>query len=112
MIDLNNKHYRQNPFTVPEGYLEGLTQGVMAALPEQEHKTVGLRRYWKEWTTVAAACVAGVVVCTLMLSNNSHKSGELTAEAAMIFEEQYEQDFVEYANINAGDVYDYLSGEY
>lgn len=33
----------KNPFSVPEGYLEGLTTQIMSSLPEKPHKEIPLR---------------------------------------------------------------------
>ena len=100
----------KSPFTVPEGYFDNLTARVMNNLPQQT-KVVELKpkkhNYWKEIATVAAACVAGVVVFLNVHTTNDVK---LTADnQQVVYDEQYQQDMMEYAMIDANDVYTYLS---
>lgn len=95
------------PFTVPEGYFDNLTARVMANLPQENSNVISLnvgkkRSYWKEITTVAAACIAGAIVFI-----NVHKSAEnnFTADnQTVVYDEQYQQDMMEYAMIDASDV--------
>lgn len=53
MKDIDNK----NPFTVPEGYFDGLTGQIMAQLPARHIETVVERTLWQRmepWVYMAA----------------------------------------------------------
>ena len=44
----------KNPFTVPEGYMEGLTANIMSQLPEREPEKVSLMDRVRPWLYMAA----------------------------------------------------------
>ena len=55
--ELLEKFGRNNPFKVPEGYFENLTENVMKQLPEKEYPAVGKITMWervKPWLYMAA----------------------------------------------------------
>lgn len=103
---------KQNPFTVPEGYFESLTGRIMSNLPE-ESKVVAMparkKSHWLGWASVAAACVAGIVVFSNMIHGG--QECEMQAEATVVYDQQYQEDMMEYAMLDHHDVYNYLSGE-
>lgn len=54
----------KNPFTVPQGYMEGLTSQIMSQLPEkpkQEAKIITMRERVRPWLYMAAV-FAGLVL--------------------------------------------------
>ncbi|MCD7973545.1 MAG: hypothetical protein LUG18_12975 [Candidatus Azobacteroides sp.] len=56
---LENKRYKENPFNVPNGYFDNLTNQIMASLPEKEEaKKSGVTHHlWKKispWVYMAA----------------------------------------------------------
>ena len=67
-MDENEKwlrsHYgNDNPFTVPEGYFESLSDSVMSMLPEQQTHVVDMgNNFWKRKIAVALAVAASVAV--------------------------------------------------
>lgn len=102
---------KNRPFIVPEGYFESLTARVMSNLPETG-KVVQLPKrhyYWKEWTTAAAACIAAVVIFTHYTDKTPET--KITAATTTVYDEQYQEDMMEYAMMDHNDVYNYLSGE-
>lgn len=67
-MDENEKwlrsHYgNDNPFTVPEGYFESLSDSIMSMLPEQQTHVVDMgNNFWKRKIAVALAVAASVAV--------------------------------------------------
>ena len=53
----------KNPFVVPQGYMEGLTEQIMAGIPEVTHvtKIVTMRDRIRPWLYIAAA-IAGLLI--------------------------------------------------
>lgn len=119
----------QNPFRVPENYFENFTARIMSQLPTDESETSSdehsdscivvemdnhkQRNKWVTWCSAIAAVAIGVV-CGLYISDTqqntntpTHTSSYLTSQNT--FEEDY-YEIEEYAMIDQGDVYAYLSG--
>ena len=67
-MDENEKwlrsHYgNDNPFTVPEGYFESLSDSIMSSLPEQQTHVVAMgNNSWKRKIAAAVAVAASVAV--------------------------------------------------
>ena len=109
--DIELRCGKKNPFTVPEGYFDSLTERVMANLPNND-KVIELKpkshSYWKGISIAAAACVA----CAVVLIHNGKTNNETMANAEeVVYDEQYMQDMMEYAMVDANDVYACLSGD-
>lgn len=69
----------KNPFTVPEGYMEGLTANIMSQLPEREPeeevKKVSLMDRVRPWLYMAAV-FAGLGLFFKVLVGPEDKAGE------------------------------------
>ena len=110
-----------NPFRVPENYFEDFTARMMSRLPAEEETTTKVvsmdshKRHskWVSWLTTAAAVLAGVVIGLYIVDNQQQTPAPTTtltyAAVQSVSEDEYE-DVAEYAMIDAGDVYAYLSG--
>lgn len=109
--DIELRFGKKNPFAVPEGYFDSLTDSIMAKLPQANVVELKPRKhsYWKEWTAVAAACLIGAFV--FLHNNKPAGDNNVTAANDTVYDEQYQQDMMEYAMVDASDVYAYLSGE-
>lgn len=127
-FDINNID-KQNPFRVPEGYFEGLTARVMAQIPEttaapaterEEAQVIQMpaakkNNRWIGWSVAAAACIAGLV---FMRSLNSEVTmhHNLTAQTETVaepsYDEEYQQEVMDYAMVDNYDVYQYLAGNF
>ncbi|MBR4366459.1 MAG: hypothetical protein IKP43_06740 [Bacteroidaceae bacterium] len=118
-----------NPFRVPENYFEDFTARMMSRLPADESETStddsststpviemnNQKRHskWLSWITAVAAVMVGVVIGLHIVDNNQQgPTATPTPTYASVqssSEDDYE-DIAEYAMIDAGDVYAYLSG--
>ncbi|MBR3454633.1 MAG: hypothetical protein IKH26_04845 [Bacteroidaceae bacterium] len=118
-----------NPFRVPENYFEDFTARMMSRLPAEESETSNdadsnstpviemnnqkRRGKWLSWITAVAAVMVGVVIGLHIVDNNqpstTANSTPTYASVQTTSEEDYD-DIAEYAMIDAGDVYAYLSG--
>lgn len=111
-----------NPFKVPEGYFENLTQRIMDNLPEQkeqEKKTKNRTVFMNaaKWISgIAAACALLLCVKTLMPTATDGTDAAQatakteTAEQDYVSEEEYEIEVTRYAMIDREDIYSYLEG--
>ena len=124
--DLNNPALRHNPYTVPEGYFDTLTQRVMDRLPEQAEATTPAttpvvpirtkRSNRAGWTIVAAAaCVA----CALLFTHPKVSSDKPTASSALAetsvletYDDDYREAALQYAMVDDQAIYNYLAGNY
>lgn len=121
-FDINNQP-KHNPFTVPEGYFDNLTARIMEQIPETSKTTLHTAelkpqksRRWIGWTVAAAACVA---VAALILNVPDSTTADVTTKQVALldddsyaYDEQYEQEVMEYAMVDNSDVYNYLAGIY
>lgn len=96
----------RRPFTVPEGYFENLTSGIMAALPEQEsiYSTKIIVTPWMRIRPYlyAAAAFAGIFFCIkAAIGINSRNNAEMaqTVETT-IYSDEYIDSFLETAMID------------
>ena len=121
-FDINNPQKR-NPFTVPEGYFDNLTARIMEQIPETDSAdtpTAELKprnnRRWIGWTLGVAASVALAVLFVklpdIMPSTNGNHQTAMTSTDDNNYDEQYEQEMLEYAMVDNSDVYRYLAGGY
>lgn len=114
---INERFGKKNPFTVPDGYFEQLTERVMSRLPEASQAPVAeqkaergrpaLIRRLRPW--LAAACIAGAIVCTAVYLKpdvNTTPTGDELAEAT--YTDSYIDDAADYAMVDNQDIYAYL----
>lgn len=120
-FDINNPQ-KHNPFSVPEGYFDNLTARIMEQIPETDvtaTPTAELKpknnRRWIGWTLGVAASIA-LAVFFVNLPNlfPSANGNQQTAqvETSDNYDEQYEQEMLEYAMVDNSDIYRYLAGGY
>ena len=113
--DLNSK---KNPFSVPDGYFDHLTERVMERLPDlpvedASAKTVDIRKNrfrWIGWTAaIAAAVVAAVFFISPTKGVDEGAIPTSTQLADNTVEMEYDQEALEYAMIDYNDIYCYLA---
>ncbi len=118
MTDIAKLGKRQ-PFKVPEGYFENLTANVMAHIDETEQnsqkaKTVELkpksRKYWGWISAVAACALIAILFATTTTTGTDHQQQIAQAIATEQYDDNYEEDMLEYAMVDNSDIYSYLSG--
>jgi len=126
---LNRKLGRNNPFTVPEGYFEQLTDQIMAKLPEKEtrldetigeskpQKTATIRRL-RPWLYAAACLCVGVFIAAIAFNNDNEKVRKqmqmATAEQESVesyYSDNYIEEEADYAMVDNQDIYAYLLAE-
>lgn len=77
---LNSKMGKRNPFTVPEGYFEQLTQQVMDKIPQavitemkpvRKPVKVAVMKRLRPWLYAAACICVGVFIAAIAFNNRS-----------------------------------------
>ncbi|MCR4769232.1 MAG: hypothetical protein K5874_03360 [Bacteroidaceae bacterium] len=120
-INKSARFSKDNPFTVPEGYFETLTQRVMDNVRQTERANVVCitqkrRVNWQLWTCGIAACIVGALVFIQIQKSKTTDPQEtsLLAEQNSVenytYDEQYQDEEMNYAMVDYNDVYCYLSG--
>ena len=117
-----DQHPQHNPFTVPDDYFDTLTARIMEKIPEQpSQKSVELKprrnKRWIGWTIAAAACVAIAIFFVNVFDTKTPTAISSQATAMLdtddfSYDEQYQQDVLEYAMVDNNDIYSYLAGSY
>lgn len=100
---IKEKFGQQNPFRVPEGYFDQLTERVMNQLPESRHESRVVRlRSW----FYAAACVAALAVTGL--TYHFHQQAEEQAMVASVdtnTDNTYIDEAADYAMLDNTEIY-------
>ena len=110
---------KENPFRVPEGYFDQLTDRVMAQLPEREQQAEQISlsdRHPKSrlvalrpWLYAAACTIAVVVMGVTFLSHDSAEEQPLASTSTTNTESQYIDDAADYAMLDNAEIYAYLA---
>ena len=87
----------ERPFSVPEGYFEGLTERVMSRIEQRKRRRL-------VWRWAAAAVLVGCVVTGGMLFENKKQADLQTAESI-----QYIEDALDYSMIDNMSIASYLT---
>lgn len=118
--EIQERFGKENPFRVPEGYFDQLTERVMSQLPEREqqaeHIPLTERRSKSRWVALrpwlyAAACtVAAVVMGITFYSHESAEEQHLasttnTTTTAPNTESQYIDDAADYVMLDNAEIY-------
>lgn len=114
---------RENHFTVPDGYFDTLTSRIMSNIPDEETKIISIapkrNTNWIKWTGLVAACMAGAVIGIFTLeqtektSNNqpyTSSAQAVSTQTGSDYQENYQEEMLDYAMVDYNDVYNYLSG--
>lgn len=105
-----------NPFTVPEGYFDHLTQEVMGKLPEKKKSDIQEKKItiWdkvRPWLYMAAMFTGILLSIRLMINNSSEKdafasSVEIESELPS---DEYIQAIMDYSMMDDYTLYQYLT---
>ena len=96
---------KENPFKVPEGYFEGLTDSIMQNI--NRHEARRKNRILKVYRIAAAAIIIGIVAAGGVFFN-MHNDKEMMAEK----QAQIMDQALDYAMISNDEIYHYLAEEY
>lgn len=94
---------KDNPFRVPDGYFDSLTDRIMASLPREEKKPA--RRLWR-WA--AAACLAGAIAIGGYYSLRQTTDAPQTASVEQT-ESDYMDEALDYALVDNQEIAAYLT---
>lgn len=105
----------QNPFDVPTGYFEHLSDQIMSSLPERENETfseveeVSLWGRFKPWMYMAAMFIGAALI--IRIASVHHQS--TVVEPTYAFEEEISDDYldisIEKAQMDDYSLYVYLT---
>ncbi|MGX8696211.1 MAG: hypothetical protein ACSW8D_07500 [Prevotella sp.] len=115
---LNSKLGKKNPFTVPEGYFEQLTEQVMERLPEQamerlpeqEPAKPAVIKRLRPWLYAAACVCIGIFTTAVLFSNKHDNTKELQQMATLeqenvYYSDNYIEEEANYAMVDNQDIY-------
>jgi hypothetical protein len=112
---------RPNPFKVPDGYFESLSEGIMARIEEQsqhvsvsappQHKSIRIMPWI--WSTAVAACaVVALLLFNKPESNDQPLMAGNSTQQTEAYSEAYQQEVLDYAMVNNSDIENYLAGNF
>lgn len=113
--EIQERFGKENPFRVPEGYFDQLTDRVMAQLPEREQQAEQISlsdRHPKSrlvalrpWLYAAACTIAVVVMGVTFLSHDSAEEQPLASTSTTNTESQYIDDAADYVMLDNAEIY-------
>ncbi len=111
------KYTDRGQYKVPEGYFDTLTDRIMANIPEkpvQKKRAIFISLTSKVKYAIAACFIAAVIGgTTYQLYKESNSIAELEIKASsssnLTYDEEYVNDYMDYAMIDGNDIYEYLS---
>lgn len=68
---LKERFGKQNPFKVPDGYFDHLTERIMENLPEQEVRVIDIRSRQMLWQKLPLRKIAAAVAVTALLGGGT-----------------------------------------
>lgn len=99
---LNSKMGKRNPFTVPEGYFEQLTQQVMDKIPQavvtemkpaKKPAKVAVMKRLRPWLYAAACICVGVFIAAIAFNNRSEVATPQPAQQIAVVNEQTDYNY-------------------
>jgi hypothetical protein len=124
--NINLKFDKENPFKVPEGYFESLSGRIMGNVSRsgkvpQSKRIVRMQVVKRVALYVMAACVVGLVAVFVMPHHDVAANNEVASSAtstsrtdadndALVYDEDFQLDVLDYAMLDYDDVYTYLAG--
>lgn len=103
----------QNPFTVPDGYFEGLTSEIMAKLPEQEKSSFIIKEptLWermKPWVYMAAMFAGAALLIRVGSINETVGTNQALADETEL-EIEYISTTADHSLLDDYSFYEYLA---
>ena len=136
---LNSRMGKRNPFTVPEGYFEQLTQQVMDRIPQttatidmqpalhaeeqpaRKPARVAVMKRLRPWLYAAACICVGVFIAALAFNNRSEVAAPQTSAPQIAantqadygyYSDAYIDEAADYAMIDNQEIYACLMADY
>lgn len=110
-MNINDVKLRRNAMRVPEGYFESLAERVMEQTADSTTRSAEMnpsRRRWWLWSMAAAAAVVLIMGFVQVLPRLTE--GVSDEQTALLEDDVYEQQVLDYAMVDDADIYAYLSG--
>lgn len=115
----------KNPFTVPEGYFEQLSDRIICRLPADEEQSAATHdkqpafmRRLRPWLAAASVAAVAVISATLFFGKSSDDMSQRQEDEAMIAyndgyndNDTYAEEEADYAMVDNQDIYAFLLAE-
>lgn len=116
MDNFDDKYKKKNPFTVPDGYFDGLTDRIMSQVKEEKMprklRFVEVFKPYMGWAAVFVVTLMMVqVVYPLITDKNPLSSGEIAGQASFAGEGAEEDIFDSHFNPTSEEIIEYLASE-
>ena len=102
----------KNPFKVPDGYMEGLKEQIMAGIPEITHasKVVSLRDRIRPWLYLAAA-FAGLLIVFKVFINPVSRDTDQSGSASSSLQAFVSDDFLSFISEDDLEYLEYIESQ-
>lgn len=81
---LKERFGKENPFKVPEGYFDHLTERIMENLPEQEVRVIDIRSRQTLWQKLPLRKIAAAVAVVALLGGGSFLALQHEGDSRMV----------------------------
>ena len=105
----------KNPFKVPKGYMEGLTEQIMAGIPDVSHretKVVSLRDRIRPWLYLAAVFAGLLIFFKVFINPVSQDTADQTDNAPAYLQALVSDDFLQYITDEDLEYLEYIENQY
>lgn len=105
---LKERFGKENPFKVPEGYFDHLTEKIMENLPEQEVRVIDIRSRQTLWQKLSLRKIAAAVAVVALLGGGSFWALQHEGDSKMVAHaKQHEQKAVSSEDAAFNEMADY-----
>lgn len=105
---LKERFGKENPFKVPEGYFDHLTERIMENLPEQEIRVIDIRSRQTLWQKLPLRKIAAAVAVVALLGGGSFWALQHEGDSRMVAHaKQHEQKAVSSEDAAFNEMADY-----
>lgn len=105
---LKERFGKENPFKVPEGYFDHLTERIMENLPEQEVRVIDIRSRQTLWQKLPLRKIAAAVAVVALLGGGSFWALQHEGNSKMVAHaKQHEQKAVSSEDAAFNEMADY-----
>ena len=105
---LKERFGKENPFKVPEGYFDHLTERIMENLPEQEVRVIDIRSRQTLWQKMPLRKIAAAVAVVALLGGGSFWALQHEGDSRMVAHaKQHEQKAVSSEDAAFNEMADY-----